>query len=94
MLYIQLPVMEEDFLLTTVETILKDIMNTVSGQFIEYNKDNGQYFLDLKKDVDYDKKIQEKADFLGRSLESVFLYSHVRCLRLELKRERYRTENI
>lgn len=75
MLYIPLPVMEEDFLLTTVETILKDIMNTVSGQFIEYNKDNGQYFLDLKKDVDYDKKIQEKADFLGPDRLNQYFYT-------------------
>lgn len=75
MLYIQLPVMEEDFLLTTVETILKEIMNTVSGQFIEYNKDNGQYFLDLKKDVDYDKKIQEKADFLGPDRLNQYFYT-------------------
>lgn len=75
MLYIPLPVMEEDFLLTTVETILKDIMNTVSGQFIEYNKDNGQYFLDLKKDVDYDKKIQEKADFLGEDRLNQYFYT-------------------
>jgi hypothetical protein len=64
-LYIPMPVMEEDFLLSTLITVLRDIMNTVSGQFIEYNKDNEQYYLDLKKDVDYDKKIQEKADFLG-----------------------------
>ena len=75
MLYISLPVMEEDFLLTTVETILRDIMNTVSGQFIEYNKDNGQYFLDLKKDVDYDKKIQEKADFLGEDRLNQYFYT-------------------
>lgn len=64
-LYIPLPVMEEDFLLGTIHTVMQDIMNTVSGQFIEYNKDNGQYYLDLKKDIDYDKKIKEKADFLG-----------------------------
>lgn len=75
MLFIPLPVMEEDFLLTTVETIMKDIMNTVSGQFIEYNKDNGQYFLDLKKDVDYDKKIQEKADFLGEDRLNQYFYT-------------------
>lgn len=74
MLFIPLPVMEEDFLLTTVETILKDIMNTVSGQFIEYNRDNGQYFLDLKKDVDYDTKIQEKADFLGEDRLNQYFY--------------------
>ena len=64
-LYIPMPVMEEDFLLSTIHTVMQDIMNTVSGQFIEYNGDNGQYYLDLKKDIDYDKKIQEKADFLG-----------------------------
>lgn len=64
-LYIPMPVMEEDFLLGTIHTIMQDIMNTVSGQFIEFNGDNGQYYLDLKKDIDYDKKIQEKADFLG-----------------------------
>ena len=64
-LYIPMPVMEEDFLLSTIITVLRDILNTVSGQFIEYNSDNGQYYLDLKKDIDYDKKIQEKADFLG-----------------------------
>lgn len=64
-LYIPMPIMEEDFLLSTVITVMRDILNTVSGQFIEYNKDNNQYYLDLKKDIDYDKKIQEKADFLG-----------------------------
>ena len=60
-----LPGEEESFLLNTIQNILRDTMNTVSGQFIEYNKENGQYYLDLKKDIDYDKKIQEKADFLG-----------------------------
>lgn len=70
-----MPVMEEDFLLTTVETVLREIINTVSGQFIEYNKDNGQYYLDLKKDVDYDKKIQEKADFLGKDRLNQYFYS-------------------
>lgn len=64
-LFIQMPMMEEDFLQGTIHTILQDVMNTVSGQFIEYNGDNGQYYLDLKKDIDYDKKIKEKADFLG-----------------------------
>lgn len=64
-LYQQMPVMEEDFLLTTIQTVLKNVMTVVSGQFIEYNQDNGQYYLDLKKDIDYLQKIREKADFLG-----------------------------
>ena len=73
-LFITMPVMEEDFLLNTIQTILREIMNTVSGQFIEYNKDNDQYYLDLKKDVDYDKKIQEKANFLGPDRLNQYFY--------------------
>lgn len=64
-LYIEnLPEKEPEFLLSIVQVVLKDIMNLVSGQFIEYNKDNEQYFLDLKKDIDYDAKIEEKAGFM------------------------------
>jgi len=48
-LYIDMPVKEEEFLTTTIQSIMKAIMETVSGQFIEYNKDNEQYYLDLKK---------------------------------------------
>lgn len=70
-----IPQIEEGFLLTTVQSVLREIMNTVSGQFIEYNKDNEQYYLDLKKDVDYDKKIQEKADFLGDDRLNQYFYS-------------------
>ena len=64
-LFIKTPMMDEDFLRNTIHIIMQDVMNTVSGQFIEYNADNGQYYLDLKKDIDYVKKIREKADFLG-----------------------------
>ena len=37
---------------------------TVSGQFISSNKDNRQYFLDLKKTDDYDALIEKRADSL------------------------------
>ncbi len=64
-LYIQgMPDKTESFLQMTVHNVLQDIINTVSGQFIEFNPDNGQYYLDLKKDIDYDKQIRDKADFL------------------------------
>lgn len=59
-----LPEKQEDFLITTIETVMREITNTVSGQFIEYNQENEQYYLDLKKDIDYNAKIQQKADFL------------------------------
>ena len=55
-LCLMLPVPEKDaeFLRTLVETVLKELLRTVSGQFLSFNKENGQYFLDLKKDVDFD----------------------------------------
>lgn len=59
-----LPEKEEDFLLTTIETVMREISNTVSGQFIEYNQENEQYYLDLKKDIDYNAKIQQRAVML------------------------------
>jgi virulence-associated protein VapD len=62
-----LPEKDSEFLLTTVETVLNDISRTVSGQFISYNKDSAQYYVDLKKDIDYDAKIEQKADMLDRN---------------------------
>lgn len=64
-LYTPLPEPDADFLLTTVETALRDIVRTVSGQFISLNRDNGQYYLDLKKDIDYDALIAEKVRTLS-----------------------------
>src|SRR5690606_13806203 len=43
-----------DDLLTQVETVLREINRTVSGQFISSNPDNGQYYLDVEKSEDYD----------------------------------------
>jgi energy-coupling factor transporter ATP-binding protein EcfA2 len=64
-----LPTPEKDaaFLKTLVEKVLVEILRTVSGQFITYNKENSQYFLDLKKDVDFDSLIAKKADTLSDS---------------------------
>ncbi len=42
-------------------------MRTMSGQFITHNTDNDQYYLDLQKTIDYDAKIQDKADTLSDS---------------------------
>lgn len=60
-LFMPQPEPDPDFLQTTVEVALKEIIRTVSGQFISANAENGQYYLDLKKDIDYDALIAEKA---------------------------------
>lgn len=62
-----LPEMDADFLLATIETILKSILKAVNGQFISHNQENDQYYLDLKKDIDYEALIQAKADSLADS---------------------------
>jgi len=64
-LYLPVPEQDADFLKTSVEATLREIMRTVSGQFISFNLDNGQYYLDLKKDIDFDAQIEQRAESLG-----------------------------
>ncbi|MDD3535030.1 MAG: DUF6079 family protein [Candidatus Cloacimonetes bacterium] len=52
-------------LTTLVETVLREIVITVSGQFISSNPNNGQFYLDLKKVDDFDAIIAKKKDTLG-----------------------------
>jgi len=76
-----MPEQDSDFLQSIVQTVLKDVMTTVSGQFIESNTDNGQYYLDLKKDIDYDEKITQKAAVLDdASLNRFFFDVAYYCL--------------
>ncbi|MEN6327777.1 MAG: DUF6079 family protein [Syntrophomonas sp.] len=56
-----------DDLLSLVETVLREIHKTVSGQFISANKDNRQYYIDLKKTDDYDALIEKRAESLENS---------------------------
>ena len=72
-----LPEMDSEFLLSVVKVVLKDIMTLVSGQFIEYNKENEQYFLDLKKDIDYEAKIEDKVNFMEDVSLNKYYYSIV-----------------
>ena len=51
-------------LLSQVETVLREIHKTVSGQFISSNPDNRQYYIDLKKTDDYDAIIDRKTETL------------------------------
>jgi hypothetical protein len=52
-------------LVSQVETVLREIHKTVSGQFISTNADNRQFYLDLKKTEDYDALIEKRAESLG-----------------------------
>lgn len=59
-----LPERDALFLKTTVDAIVRKILTAVSGQFISIDPDNGQIYLDVTKDIDYDQQIEQRADTL------------------------------
>ncbi|MEI6258470.1 MAG: DUF6079 family protein [Deltaproteobacteria bacterium] len=67
-----------DDLLSQVETVLREIHKTVSGQFISSNPDNRQYYLDLKKTDDYDAMIEKRAESLDPSQLDRYYYEALR----------------
>jgi hypothetical protein len=67
-----------DFLLDQVQVALKEMMKTVQGQFLSYNSENGQYYLDLKKAVDFDQKILERGDFMDKTDLNTYFYDALR----------------
>ncbi|MDO8724610.1 MAG: DUF6079 family protein [Candidatus Methanoperedens sp.] len=81
-----LPEPDAEFLKTSIEAILKDMQVTVGHQFINHNKENGQFYIDLDKVVDYEGKIEERAKNLDdnvldrnyfNALKKVMEYSDV-----------------
>lgn len=85
-LYLPMPEQDADFLLSVVKTTLRDIMTTVSGQFIIYNDSNNQYYIDVDKIVDYDEKIKQKASVMADGELNRYFYDVVyRCLEWDAK---------
>ena len=67
-----------DDLLTQVETVLRAIHRTVSGQFISSNPENGQYYLDLRKTDDFDALIERRAESLDPARLDRYYYQALR----------------
>jgi hypothetical protein len=67
-----------DDLLSLIENTLREIHKPVSGQFISSNKDNRQYFLDLKKTDDYDALIEKRAESLDEDKLDRYYYDALR----------------
>ncbi len=67
-----------DFLLDQVQVALKEMMKTVQGQFLSYNPENGQYYLDLKKVVPFDEKIQDRGESMDKSDLNIYFYDALR----------------
>jgi hypothetical protein len=55
------PELDPAFLSNTIETLVSEIAKAVSGQFLSMNEDNGQVYLDISKDVDYEQQVDERA---------------------------------
>jgi hypothetical protein len=82
-LLLPLPERDAEFLKTTVETVLGEILKTVSGQFLSFNRENGQYYLDLKKDIDFDSLIARRADTLSDAQLDRYYFDGLRRVVLE-----------
>ncbi|AEH61157.1 conserved hypothetical protein [Methanosalsum zhilinae DSM 4017] len=59
---------------THVETVLREIHKTVSGQFISFNQENRQFYLDLKKTDDFDALIEKRTESLEESQLDRYYY--------------------
>lgn len=67
-------------LLSLVQTVLRETLKTVNGQFISKAPDTEQYYLDLKKDIDYDAQIDKRAEALSDDTLDRSYYGAIRQL--------------
>ncbi|WP_244105277.1 DUF6079 family protein [Burkholderia ambifaria] len=67
-------------LLSMVQTVLREVLKTVNGQFISKAADTEQYYLDLKKDIDYDAQIEKRAEALSEDALDRAYYSAIKAL--------------
>lgn len=67
-----------DDLLSVIENTLREIHKTVAGQFLSANKDNRQYYLDLKKTDDYDALIEKRTESLDDNALDRYYYDALR----------------
>jgi hypothetical protein len=67
-----------DDLLSLVETVLREILKTVNKQFISTNPENGQYYIDFKKNYDFDAIIEKRAESLDFHQLDRYYYAALR----------------
>lgn len=85
-IFTELPEYDSDFLLGVVRNTLKEIITTLSGQFIVCNEANNQYYLDINKRVDYDEEIKKRAEIVNSSFLNPAFYELVySCLEWDEK---------
>jgi hypothetical protein len=73
LLHLEMDDIDTDFLNATIDSVLKEILKSVSYQYISYNPENGQYYLDIDKVEPVDDRIAEKAGMLsGNQLDRYY----------------------
>lgn len=82
------PEMDSSFIAQSIEALVHEISTAVSGQYISSNDSNGQVYLDLKKDVDYEAQVNERAATLDEDALDEAYYSALEQL-LEVSASRY-----
>ena len=82
-LLLKTPEKDAGFLKTVVEAVLKEIVRTVSGQYVGHNSENGQYYIDLDKDIAYDALIEKKAETLSMGQLDRYYFDALRRVVLE-----------
>ena len=71
-----------DDMKTRIESIMSKIREAVSGQFITRNEANQQYYIDVQRIVDYDAKIQARAQMLDNDK---FDYAYFEALKIMME---------
>lgn len=84
-----LPEKSSEFLKTTVQSCLNEIVKTMSGQFIHHNKENEQYYLDLRKDIDYDTQIEKRAESLSKSELDRYYFDALKPVMVDVSQTEY-----
>ncbi len=64
-----------DNLLSLVEMVLQEILKTVNQQFISYNAENSEYYIDFSKHYDFDALIEKRAESLDGQLLNRYYYT-------------------
>ncbi len=77
-LHAVLPEPSAEFLAGQVRVALREITRTVSGQYLTHNEENDQYYLDVRKDVDFDAKIRDRGEAFDRSDLDRFFFDALR----------------
>jgi len=80
LLHLPLPQQDAGLLLDQVEIALREILRTVSGQYISHNAENGQYYLDIKKDIDFDARIRDRGEAMDDNELNRYFFDALRQL--------------